>query len=230
MQLNRKHAILAAAAALIAIPAAAQQAPQWYVGFGAGKSKTSDDVVDQRESAIVNGSATGSTFDDSDGAFKAFGGWQVNDFFALEAYYADLGQTHLVTNTESASTGAPGTFDMKRRVDGFGLDGLVRANFAQGFSVFARGGAFASRVRGDATVSGSLIFVSDPTSKSQSTTVSKTVAHYGIGGEWAFQPTTSLRLEYERFDKMGKAFAVGATGTTGEASTDLVSLSVLMRF
>jgi OOP family OmpA-OmpF porin len=225
-----KHAIIAAAVSLAAIPAMAQQAPQWYVGFGAGKSKTSDDIVDQRESSIVNGSATGSTFDDSDGAFKAFAGWQVNDLFALEAFYADLGETHLVTNTVSASAGLPGTFDMKRRVDGFGLDGLVRGNFAQGLSVFARAGIFASRVRGDATVSGSLIFVSDPTATSKSTTASKSVAHYGVGGEWAFQPNTSVRLEYERFDKMGKAFAVGATGTTGEASTDLVSLSLLMRF
>jgi OOP family OmpA-OmpF porin len=228
--MHRKHAIIAALAASIAIPAAAQQAPQWYVGFSLGKSKTADDIVDQRESSIVNGSASGSTFDDSDGAFKAFGGWQFNDFFALEAYYADLGQTHLVTNTISDSAGLPGTFDMKRRVDGFGLDGLVRANFAQGFSVFARGGAFASRVRANATVSGSLIFVDSPNATSKSDTVSKTVAHYGVGGEWAFQPNTALRLEYERFDKMGKAFAVGASGTTGEASTDLVTLSLLMRF
>jgi len=227
--MHRKHAIIAAAAALIAIPASAQQLPHWYGGIGAGQSRTSDDIVGQRESNIVNGEATSSSFDANDGAWKIFGGWQANDIFAVEAFYADLGSSHLVTNTVSTGL-AEGTFDMHRKVDGFGVDAVIRGTFAPGFSVRARAGAFASRTRANATVSGGLVFVDDPSSTTKSNTVNKTIAHYGVGAEWAFQPNTALRLEWERFDNAGKAFAVGTSGTTGEASTGLVTLSVLMRF
>jgi opacity protein-like surface antigen len=227
--MHRKHAIIAATAALLALPAAAQQMPQWYVGIGAGKSKTSDDIVDQRESTIVNGHSTGSTFDDSDGSWKIFAGWQVNPIFGLEAFYADLGKTHLVTNTLSVDNLA-GTFDMTRKVDGFGLDMVVRGTVMPQFTVFGRLGGYAGHVKADATVSGGLIFTNDPSATSKSNSDTKTVAHYGFGGEWAFQPNAALRLEWERFDKMGKAFATGQSGSTGEASTDLATLSVLFRF
>jgi len=227
--MQRIHLIIAAAAAFIAIPASAQYAPQWYVGIGGGQSKTSDDIVSQRESTVTNGHATGSTFDDNDGAWKVFGGWQVNPMFALEAYYADLGRTHLVTNT-ATNSGLTGTFDMTRKVDGFGLDAIVQGRFAPAFSVFARGGGFASHTKADATVSGSLVFNSDPTATSKSNTDNKGVWHYGVGAEWGFQPNAALRLEWERFAKVGKAFEVGQSGTTGEADADLVTLSVLMRF
>jgi OmpA-OmpF porin, OOP family len=227
--MKRKHILIASLAALAAIPASAQYVPHWYVGIGGGQSRTSDDIVSQRESSISNGVATGSTFDDNDGAWKVFGGWQVNEIFAVEAYYADLGKTHLVTNTLSTDN-LVGTFDMTRKVDGFGVDAVANWRFLPQFSLLGRVGAFASRTKGDATVSGGLIFVNDPTATSRSNTVNETVAHYGLGGQWDFQPNMSLRLEWERFQNVGKAFETGRSGVSGEADTDLVALSVLMRF
>ena len=67
--MHRKHAIIAAA--MIAIPASAQPLPHWYGGIGAGQSRTSDDLVGQRESNIVNGEATSSSFDANDGAGRS---------------------------------------------------------------------------------------------------------------------------------------------------------------
>ena len=46
-----------------------------------------------------------------------------------------------------------------------------------------------------------------------------------------FNPVLALELSYaERYASVGKPFAVGGSGTTGEADTDVVSLGVTMRF
>ncbi|HUL56099.1 MAG TPA: outer membrane beta-barrel protein [Usitatibacter sp.] len=228
--MRRTQAILTAAALAAALPVAAQQAPMpWYVGVAGGQSRTSDDMVSNFESTIVNAQPTSSSFDSNQGAWKIFGGWRANELFSVEAYWADLGRTHMTVNTLSIDQ-LPGTFDMTRKVDGFGVDGLVHGHFLPGFSVFARAGAFASRTRADANLSGGLIFINDPTARSRSNTVNETVFHYGVGGQWDFQPNMALRFEWERFDKVGKAFQTGVSGTTGEADTDLVSLGILVRF
>jgi OOP family OmpA-OmpF porin len=227
--LRLKQSLIAIFVALAALPAAAQQWPRWYVGISGGQSDTSNDLVKNRESTIVNGESAGSQFDSTDGAWKIFGGWQMNEMFALEATYADLGSTHLVTETVS-TTNVPGTFDMHRKVDGFGLDGVIKGPFAPGLSAFARGGAFWSRTKSDASLSGGIVFTDDPTARSRSVTYNEAVGHLGIGAEWDFQPNAALRLEWERFFNVGKAFQQGATGTTGEADVDLFTLGVLMRF
>jgi opacity protein-like surface antigen len=56
------------------------------------------------------------------------------------------------------------------------------------------------------------------------------VLHWGVGADWAFRPNVSLRLEWDRFDKVGKPFAVGGSGTTGEADTDAWMLNLVFRF
>jgi opacity protein-like surface antigen len=43
-------------------------------------------------------------------------------------------------------------------------------------------------------------------------------------------PDVALRLEWERYANVGKAFAVGGSGTTGEADTDTWMLGVSLRF
>ena len=62
------------------------------------------------------------------------------------------------------------------------------------------------------------------------TSQKETVTRYGVGVEWNVTPRVALRAEYERFEKLGRAFAIGGSGTTGEADTDLVTASVLFRF
>jgi len=229
--LRRNQALLAVTAALAVLPAAAQTpySPHWYVGIAGGQSDTSRDLVNNRESTIVNGQSTGSSFDSTDGAWKVFGGYQFNDMFALEATYADLGRTHLVTNTLSIDQQA-GVFDMTRKVDGFGLDGVIKGPFAPNFSAFARAGAFWAHTKADASLAGGIVFTDNPSVTSRSNTNNETVGHFGLGAEWAFQRNAALRLEWERYVNVGKAFATGATGTTGEADMDLFTLGVLMRF
>jgi len=228
--MSRIRLPLIAAALMAASPVVAQELPRWYAGAAGGQSRTGHELVENRESTIVNGSGVSSDFDATDAGWKIFADWLVNGYFALEASYADLGESHLVTHTVSVDQ-LPGSIDIRRKITGFGLDALVSAPVGSRFTVFGRLGAVRSRLREDASLDGGIVFTNGPADeRSRTVTLDETVAHFGAGGEWRIRDDVSLRLEWERFHNVGKAFEIGGTGTTGEADTDLVSLGVLMRF
>jgi opacity protein-like surface antigen len=138
-------------------------------------------------------------------------------------------------NSKIVGNGNPpttSTFDLTHKISGFGADAVVFSPVVTNeFMVFGRVGGFASRLKADATIAGDIFFTNgDPTDTHRSATHSETVLHYGVGGEWNFRPDMALRLEYERFNKIGKPFEVGGTDTTGQADTDLASLGFVYRF
>ena len=218
------------AAALATAPALAQIPPRWYLGISGGESRTSHKLVENRESTVVNGSASSTDFDAKDGAWKVFGGLRVNPWLALEAGYTDLGRSTLVTHTVRVD-GLEGAVAIRRKITALGADVLISAPLGPRFTVFGRGGAYRTKLKAEAQLDGGIVFTDgSPDERSRSTTFNETVPHFGAGLEWNWRPEASLRIEWERFKDVGKAFAVGATGTTGEADTDLASIGVLMRF
>jgi OOP family OmpA-OmpF porin len=220
------------AVAAIASPVAALAGP-WYAGLGAGQSNTSTDLVTNRESTIINATDIRSDFDRTDTAWKAFAGYRLHRNVAVEVNYTDLGKSRLVTDMSGGGLpDTPASIALDRKVDGYGADVLLIAPFEpQRLSLFARAGAFRARVREQATLAGNIVFTNgDPDERSRNVTQNETVLHWGVGADWAFTQALSLRLEWERFDKVGKAFAIGGTGTTGEADTDAWMLNVLFRF
>ncbi len=222
---------LAAALAALAAPSFAQ-VPRWYAGIAGGQSHTSDDLVHNRESTVVNAQpgTIHSDFDSTAGAWKAFGGVRVNDILSFELSYADLGRHRLTTSFVGGDPALPGAVAMGRKITGFGADAVFTAPLGERFAVFGKVGAFRSRLEVDATLDGSVVFTNAPGDRQRSVTYNETVAHFGLGGDWWFTPNAALRLEWERYHDVGKAFAVGGTGTTGEADTDAVFLGVMMRF
>ena len=229
--LKTKTASLIAAAALI-LPGAAVAGP-WYVGLGAGQSSTSTDLVENRESTIINANDIHSDFDRTDTAWKAFAGYRFHRNLAVEVNYADLGKTKLTTNMSGGNNpDTPASITINRKLDGYGADLLVIAPFEpQRLSLFARAGAFRARLREDATLAGNIVFANgDPEERTRSVTQNETVFHWGVGADWDVMRNVALRLEWERYNSVGKPFAVGASGTTGEADTDAWMLNVLFRF
>jgi OmpA-OmpF porin, OOP family len=226
-----KTASLLAISAL-SLPLAAAAGP-WYAGVSAGQSSTSSDLVSNRESTIVNATDIHSDFDRTDTAWKVFGGFRLHRNVAIELSYADLGESRLVTSLQGGTNPTlPASITIRRKIDGYGADVLLIAPFEpQRLSVFARAGAFRSHLRADAALEGNIVFTNgDPTERSRSTTQNETVFHWGVGADWDFTPNVAVRLEWERYNDVGKAFAIGGSGTTGEADTDAVMLGVLMRF
>ena len=230
MQLQNNLAAIALAA--LAAPAFADS-PRWYAGISGGQSTTSDELVRNRESTLVNvvAASVRSDFDSHDNAWKVFGGLRFSDMLAVEINYANLGRHHLTTGFVGGDPALPGSINIGRKISGFGADAVLSAPLGERFAVFGRVGAFRSKLEADAALDGSVVFTNGaPGDRQRSVTQNETVVKFGIGGDWWFTRNAALRLEWERYHDIGKAFAIGGTGTTGEADTDVVSLGVMMRF
>ncbi|HET9580786.1 MAG TPA: outer membrane beta-barrel protein [Usitatibacter sp.] len=227
--MKTKAAVLALTA--LSLPFAAAAGP-WYAGISAGQSRTSSDLVTNRESTIVNATDIHSDFDRTDTAWKVFGGYRLHRNVAVELNYADLGETRLATSLLGGDPPLPATIAIDRKLDGYGADVLLIAPFEpQRLALFARAGAFRARLRETASLDGNIVFTNgDASDRSRSTTHNETVFHWGVGADWDFTPNVAFRLEWERYANVGKPFAIGGSGTTGEADTDAFSLGVIMRF
>ena len=226
--MNRPAAALLSLA-VIATPALAQS--PWYGGVSAGQSKTDGALVLNRESTVVNATVSGSSFDSKDSGFKVFGGYQITPHIGVEINYADLGRSRLVTGILTTNPPLAGSVTLQRQIEGFGVDLVLRAPIGPRASIFGRVGAVRSRLEATAALDGNIVFTSGNTAdRTRLTTLSETLTRYGVGAEWGFGRGMGLRVEWERWLDVGKAFEIGGSGTTGEADTDFYSVGFVYRF
>jgi hypothetical protein len=227
-----KAALLAAtllSLAAVALPASAQG--PWYAGLSAGESRTSRELVHNRESTVTLASDFHTDFDDRDLAFKATVGYRFHPRFAVEVDYTRLGTHSLLANFLGGDAPAPASIFLERKVSGYGMDAVFFQPIAKDWSAFARVGAYRTTLTAHAELDGNVIFTNgDPMERARTTTRHETVARYGLGMQWEIETCSSLRVEWTRHADIGKAFAVGGTGTTGEADTDAILVGFLYRF
>lgn len=223
-------AILALCSLAAAIPPAAGQSG-WYGGFSVGQSRTSRDLVVNRESTVTLASDFDTDFDDKEGAFKAMLGYRWNRWIAAEAGYADLGSHRVFSPFLGGDPPAPALIDLTREITGVGADAVVFAPLGREATVFARVGLVRARLKARQALDGNVVFTGgDPSERVRSAVRRETIRHYGVGVEWAIDAQASMRLEWERYAKIGKAFEIGGSGTTGEADTDTLMVGVAFRF
>lgn len=216
--------------ALAGLPAMAQAAG-WYGTLSVGQSRTSRDLVQNRESTIVNATNLQTEFDARDNAWKGGAGFRFNEVLAIELNYADLGRHTTVTTMLAGDPAAFAAIAIDRKITGFGADLVVSAPLNPRFSLYGRVGAFRAKLEAEASLAGNIVFTNgDPSEVRRSTTQDETVLRYGIGASWGMWRNGSLHVEWERYNKIGKAFAIGASGTTGEADTDAAWIGVTQRF
>ena len=227
-----KKTIAAAALFALSLPAAAQWSMSgWYAGVGAGQVRTDEELVKNRESTITGVVANLRTsFDDKDSSWKAFLGYRVTDWLAIEVNYASLGEHS--TNTQFIGGDPPGDAQViiTREVQGYGIDAVLSAPLSPRFSVFGRVGAFRADLDATAQLGGNVEFTGGQGETFRATSQNETITRYGAGMDFGISPNLAARLEWERYSKVGKKFSVGSSGTTGEADMDNVSLSVVYRF
>ena len=222
---------VAALCSIVAIAPPAMAEVGWYAGFSAGQSRTSRDLVANRESTVTLASDFDSDFDDKERAFKATLGYRVHRLVAVEVNYADLGAHRVFSSFLGGDAPAPASIDLRREVTGAGVDAVLFAPFARGGGLFARVGVVRTRLKASQALDGNVVFTGgDPSERMRSTVRHETVRRYGVGFEWAIDARASARLEWERYAKIGKAFEIGGSGTTGEADTDTLMLGVVFRF
>ena len=222
-------ALVLAMFAAACLPAHAQQG-RWYAGAAAGGSKTGSELVFNRESTLVNVASASTDFDDRDGAWKAFGGFRFNSVIALELGYADLGEHRMFTSI--VSNGLPGSIEIARKVSGYGIDLVATAPLGfERFRLFGRAGAYRVKLEATAALDGNIVFTNgDPDQRRRTITQHEDIFHTGLGMEWQLTRTLALRAEYERFARIGRAFRVGGSGTTGEADTDVATIGIVASF
>ena len=142
----------------------------------------------------------GVSVDDTDMGFKLGGGYMFNKNLGVEAAYVDLGKEKFT---------APG-LSGEAKASGEVIAALGVWPLNEQFSVLGRLGLINATVK-----------VSGGGASDSSTDVKLT---YGVGGAYNLNKQFSVRLEWDRYDKLGDS------NTTGESTVDLISLGVAYKF
>ncbi len=161
----------------------------WYIGAGAGQSRTTIDEARLIRSLTDSG-ATSATInsDEKDTAYKLIVGKQLNKYFALEGGYFDLGKFGF-----NATTVPAGILNGEVRVRGVNLDLIAQLPMTERFSVYGRLGM--NYARADARFTGNRLFaVTDPNPREQ-----KLNPKVGIGLEYKLTEALAVRGEAERY-------------------------------
>ena len=222
--------LLVALAAFTTLPVQAQMT-RWYAGGYLGASRTSGELVRNRESTVTLASDFRTDVASSDMAGKVTLGYQFLPWLAAEVDYTDMGKHSLISDFMGGDAPAPAQIHLERRIKGFGADAVVTWPIAPQWKILGRIGAFHAELKATQALDGNVVFTNgDPSERVRSTKKSETVLRYGAGVQWELTPCSLLRLEWTRHEKIGKAFAIGGTGTTGEADTDTLLVGFLYRF
>jgi OOP family OmpA-OmpF porin len=158
--------------ALFALVAAPAFASDFYAGGSLGQASTD----------VPSTSGSGISVDDSATGFKVFGGYNVIQYFAVEASYVD-GASVSMNDTSSSTTAS---FD----TSGFAFRAMGVLPVKEKFTLFADFGMYmwdtdATVSDGSFSASGSVADGTDPV--------------YGIGMGWQVMPKGNLRVELERY-------------------------------
>ena len=163
-----------------------------YVGINLGQSTT--------DSCITG------TCDDTDTAGKIYGGFEFNEYMAMEVGYVNLG-----TVDYSAPTGS-------RETHGMTIQMLGTLSLNPSVTLLARGGLNILNTEVNGPIAGT------PNGNTGDTDVSWSA---GVGAQYNITKDAGLRLEWERFFETGSSIN---NGGTGEADIDLVSVGFVYKF
>lgn len=166
----------------------AQPVPGWYLGGNVGRTQT--DFEHAPMYTVPLAAVRSVRDDDSDTAFKLFGGYQLNRNFAVEGGYFDLGK---YSYGYTAGPAPLGTFNGETRFQGLNLDLVGLLPVTEKFSVLGRVGAIHSRARSSLATTGTIPSLG--TSRRENDWGMKV----GLGVEYAVTQALALRGEVERY-------------------------------
>ena len=196
----------------------------WYVGGNVGQSRGNIDDVRLIRSLTANGAAmTNFTADEKDVGYKLYVGKQLNQYFAVEAGFFDLGKFGF-----KSTTSQNGTLNGEAGFRGANLDLVAQLPVSQRFSVFGRAGM--NYAKATTRFNGNRLFAVTNPSPSER----KLNAKAGFGLEYKFSEALALRGEVERYrvnDAVGNRgdvdlFSVGLVYKIGRPAAKPVAAPV----
>lgn len=190
---------------------ASAQEPRWYFGGSVGQSNLDMTIEDLAAVQSANGfTISGTELNDTADAWKVFGGYMLNQHFAVEAGYVNLGEFEFdATAAGTFLTGA-------EHLMGFNLVAVGTYPVTEQFAVFGKAGAFRweseyERSGGGGPTIDDISNRTDPT--------------YGVGVRWSFSDQLHLRAEWERFENVGTGF-----GETDGRPVDLGTIGLVWSY
>ena len=214
MKIAQDLGVMLAAVAVAGIlsPEAFADDAGWYVGFNGGQSRARIDDSRIAAGLLMDGFTTPSIGDENRHfAFKSFGGYEFNRYFALEGGYFNLGRFGFRADTLPA-----GSLHGDIKIQGADFDAVGSLPIGDKFSLFARAGVIYADSR-DSFVGTGAVAVLDPSPH-------KWAANYkfGFGAQYDFTRFFGIRLEAERYR------VDDAVGNKGDI--DLYSAGVIFKF
>jgi OOP family OmpA-OmpF porin len=200
----------------------------WYiVGFGGeastqnvGQGELDQNLIDFFGAGGLSVVEATSNLDDSDTGFGLGVGYQVNQHFATELAYVDLGEFAYDadgTVTDGFADYAA-SFGLCQSAAGPVFSVLGILPIGERFSVFARAGLALMSVEADADLA------IDDVADSARASTDRSNGMYGLGGEFSVNRRFGVRLEWNRYAK------VGSEDITGDTDIDLISLGLRYSF
>jgi OOP family OmpA-OmpF porin len=181
----------------------------WYVGAGIGQSRANIDDARLIGSLTANGATLGSFNTDERGrGYKLFVGKQLNQYFAIEGGYFDLGKFSF-----NSTTSGNGVLNGEAGFRGANLDLVGQLPLSQRFSLLGRFGVNYAKTSTNFT-GNRLAAMTNPNPSER-----KAGAKAGLGLEYKLSEALALRAEVERYRIND---AVGNRGDVDLASVSLV--------
>jgi OOP family OmpA-OmpF porin len=195
----RSQVVVAACLAAAAIPSVAysqaaapgEQERAWpsrgaYAGASIGKSKFH---IEESAARINGATSTRLSKDESDTAYKVYGGYRFNEYFAVEGGFTEFG-TFSATRTMTAP--GTGTFTIKSRIGGLHGEAVGMVPFGR-FAVFGKLGLVYTITESTASSSGSVVVVGTRDQTSSDVNVKA-----GIGASFDITRHFGVRVEAEQ--------------------------------
>ncbi|OIO66971.1 MAG: hypothetical protein AUJ57_12085 [Zetaproteobacteria bacterium CG1_02_53_45] len=188
--------------------AMAAEDSSWYIGASAGQSISQ--INSARIASQLNGAGvtTTSIGEDNRGfGWKTFGGYQLNENFAIESGFFDLGRFGFRSTTAPA-----GTLNGDLKAQGVNLDLVGIIPFNEALSAFGRAGLTYAKASDSFTGTRAVI----------ATNRKAWNYKFGAGLQYDFIPSLGIRIEAERY-RIKDPFA-------GNNNIDLYSAGLVYRF
>jgi OmpA-OmpF porin, OOP family len=187
-------ALVAVSGVALSSEAFAQAKPAdtgFYIGASIGQSSSSDGCSDL---------PAGVSCDDKDTAWKILGGYQINQNFAVEIGYTDLGKV------EASGFGINASVE----TTAWELVGIGSFPINNQFSIYGKLGFYRAESEGRSNIGVS----ADDTNNDLT---------YGLGVRYNFTRNLGVRGEWQRYSKVGG-------DAIGESDVDVLSVGVIYKF
>lgn len=193
---------------------AASAHAQLYVGVAAGQSKAGINGGDIASQLLDLGFTSPSvSLSDKNTSYGLKLGYQIIPSLAVEGNYTDLGKFSYQANVVPT-----GSLNTDFKVKGYGLDLVGTLPIFDKFSLIGRAGVQRMKTDGVFSASGSIDLATSGASQTS------TAGKLGLGVQYDLSKNLGLRLEVERFRKLGG----NALGSAFDA--DNYSVGILFKF